>query len=820
MKRKWYERILYSSISLLLLLVCATGIWVYLLLHEVTLNPLPLQDNNDKRVILKELNNNLLKSENLTFSFIYQGNQAAILDFDILKSQTLRRVERLSFQRDTNKRFIEQTIVLKNLILKHFNNLDSLMKFQNENRVNETMQKLDSEVQKASEMTRLKMEIRDAANLVETNNITSSEKSSKRDARKAKKEAKNTKNELINTSDSKPTISASDIAKQSTRAITQKINQVKTNAVSKESSFNALKLRLEQANNQVNNEISEIFQSIEEFERKALIQETKDAKQIAAKTNRIISIFSLVSFVLICLIILLIVSLFRKNKLTNLKLRAAKEKSDLLTEAKSRFLATMSHEIRTPLNAISGFTKQLSHENLPEKSAEKIDIIQRSVTHLEQITNDILDLSKLEKESIQLESAPFYPITELKNIQKQFEFLIQSKNNQLEIQSTIDESLQVLGDALRFRQIFFNLIGNATKFSENSTIIVSISMEKKNDETCELTIQVQDKGIGMTEIELERIFDPFEQADSSTTRKYGGTGLGLSITKRIVDLFEGSITIQSKPQKGTTVTVTLPFSQTKFHVEQTKQKMKTEFSFLKDQRILIVDDEPFNRLLLQSIFDHTIPYLIDVESAKEALNYMEKNTFDIMLLDIRMPEMDGFELFDIIKSNPQNADMKIIGLTATLDEKQKNEMLQAGWDDVLAKPINPDDLKSCLEKIIATKSNHNILNFEELYQLTNQNKPVFNDLLQTFLRTTSESVSQLQLVTQQPDFDKIVVADIAHRMAAPFKHLNALNCYQLLKELEKGGRENADHSLLKTIVERVIQLTQNIIEQVKAKLAE
>ena len=823
MKNGWgntlFERILFVVIALLLIFVCTTGYWVYDRLAQVSESPLPTNLKENRRFIVRDLNSNILKSDNLTYSYLYQNNPEALLDFEILESQTNRKIEFLKSYKTDDSTYQKQIRNLSSLVKDRFLNLDTLMSIKNENRVDETMTLVESELQNASETTRIKMEIRDRINALQTpQQGTPEEEETKKKwfQRKKKKQAATTTTTVVQP---EVKIKASEIAEVSSNEIAKKIQSVKNKAVSKESLLNLYKLNLEQENNQLSKQIGQIFQTIELADKRELVKETQHAKTVAAETNQIIFSFSIISTLLILMIVILIITLFNKSKETNAQLKLAKDKSDQLTEAKSRFLATMSHEIRTPLNAISGFTEQLFFEPLNQSAAKKVKIIRNSVKHLSQITNEILDLSKLEKDHIQLEKIAFNPANEIMMLHEQYELEVQERGNSLIVELDQKPFPNVMGDPLRFRQIIINMISNANKFSKDGLITISLRFEELEKRQIRCLIEVQDQGIGMPKSQLERIFEPFEQADLAVTRKYGGTGLGLSITRQIIDKQGGNIRVDSEEGIGTTFYITIPFEVTEDKVDAPREPSRTDFSFLKDKTLLIVDDEPFNRTLLRSMFHGINITLIEAANGVEALEQLKNNHIDMVLLDVRMPEMNGHELREKMTEMETLDQIPVVGLTATLNPDKRQQMLDSGWTEVLTKPVNPEEIRRILYQIYKDKNMGTQLDeadFKSLQKLTNNNDSFYRELLQTFVNSTENGLIKMKELAAEENWD--AASELAHQLAAPFKHFGAHNCYSTLKEIERMGKESTVDPAIKELMEAFEEQAKHIINQVKEKL--
>lgn len=688
MKNRLFERVLFGVIGLLLILVGTTGYWVFEKLDRVANTPLPTSDEKNSQSLIQDVNLNLLKSENLIYSYIYQNQNEALLDFEILKSKTIRQLGYLKNYQKHNPAYQQTIDQIKENVTKRFENQQHLMQLRNETRVHKTMQLVENEVQQISERTHLELELRKEAEKQAATTVEKNERKSRKERKKAEAEQP-----IIEKAHLQET---EKIAANNANSLKKRIGQVRNVAVEEESNLNRSKLTIEQANVLLSKDIDSLFQNIEQYDRARLIDKTKQAKEVAQNTNTIIVAFSAISIILISFIVYLMVYLFRVAKQSNARLKLAKEKSDALTQAKSRFLATMSHEIRTPLNAITGFSEQLTQDHLSDAAAQKATVIYDSSKHLNLIVNEILDLSKLEENNVKLEETNFRADLELKRVVNQLSIALNDQGNRAIIHVNNEPFPNLLGDPLRFKQILINLLSNANKFTKKGDIQLNLSFESIDATHGNCIFSIQDEGIGMSSEQVERIFEPFEQAETSTSRKYGGTGLGLSITKRIVEKMNGSITVNSVMNQGTHFFVTIPMKKSTEEAEQAKP-YTPDFSFLANKNILIVDDEPFNRLLLNGLLKSSTAHIFEAENGVKALEIIANEQIDLLLLDVQMPEMNGEEVVQHVLEHHPDA-FPIVGLTATLDVEQQHLMLKRGWSDVLIKPIVPKTLEETLKK--------------------------------------------------------------------------------------------------------------------------
>jgi len=391
-----------------------------------------------------------------------------------------------------------------------------------------------------------------------------------------------------------------------------------------------------------------------------------------------------------------------KHKETAVELLKAKDAADAAVEAKAEFLANMSHEIRTPLNAVIGLTGILLNMDLKPDQKEYIETIRSSGDTLLAVINDILDFSKIDSGKMKLEYQPF----DLQScVEDSLDLVAQkAKEKGLNLAYRIENSAPstIVGDPTRLRQILINLLSNAVKFTEQGSVEVFVTSEALDDGKCNLHIAVRDSGIGIPQDKMDKIFQSFSQADMSTTRKYGGTGLGLAISKRLVEVMGGEIRVESVEGIGSTFHFTLPVDAYLGHLpkpEETLPQRKSDEHV--NLRILLAEDNTVN----QKVMLHMLKYLgyrADIAAnGVEVLKAMELESYDLVLMDIQMPEMDGFETAQEIRRRWPNGPM-IIALTAYAMDGDREKCLCAGMDDYIAKPVKVDDLVALLNNVIST----------------------------------------------------------------------------------------------------------------------
>lgn len=499
-----------------------------------------------------------------------------------------------------------------------------------------------------------------------------------------------------------------------------------------------------------------------------------------------------------------IVRQFRRQRRLIHDLDLAEKKAKIAVQAKENFLANMSHEIRTPLSGILGFTNLLHKRALDSTSAEFVASIQRSGENLMTIINDILDLSKIEAGMMRI-SPGIFSINGLINSVETL-FLERSKEKGLVVSSHVDASIPdtLVGDATRLTQILVNLIGNAIKFTQHGNVRIEVYLKQRNESRLVVGFKIQDSGIGIEKEKLNTIFERFSQAEDSITRNYGGTGLGLSIAKNLVLLQHGNIDVRSQIGQGTTFDFYIPY---RIAEEQLPQVSALDSTLLKDQvarslRILVVDDNLMNQSLMKHILEQ---WNIDFDMASnglEAIEQLKSKHFDLVLMDIQMPKMDGYAATQEIRET-LNKNIPIIAMTAHALAGEREKCLSRGMNEYLSKPVKEDELLALISHFgkkqinqtegtfADTSPNFFYIDLAYMNTISRGNKVFERKVAQQFLDTIPEHIKQLVTAFDEKDFK--VVSLRAHDLKFSVSMMGLLpRLEERLERLENVGQIQQD----------------------------
>ncbi|WP_373973894.1 ATP-binding protein [Chitinibacter sp. SCUT-21] len=397
--------------------------------------------------------------------------------------------------------------------------------------------------------------------------------------------------------------------------------------------------------------------------------------------------------------------LVEEKKQVEVQLLAAKDAADQANRLKSDFLANMSHEIRTPMNAILGMTHLMLKTELSQKQRDYLQKTSFAAESLLHILNDILDFSKIEANRLQIELVPFRLASITDQLCALHQVKAEEKGLKLTVKVASDCPTALVGDPLRIGQVLNNLVSNAIKFTPQGEVKVQIERVAQLGSQVRLHFTVQDSGIGLKPEQITRLFKPFIQADGSTTRKFGGTGLGLSICKRLVNLMEGDIWVESTPDVGSIFHFTLLLEKSEALAAQMDSHTPIDAQFLHGLRVLLVEDNPLNQQVASELLSGVGASVILAQHGGEALGWLsiEPLPCDVILMDLQMPVLDGNEATRLIRCDPRLQQIPIIAMTAHAMSDERQRCLDSGMNDYVTKPIQPDVLFNTIAKWVGDK---------------------------------------------------------------------------------------------------------------------
>jgi signal transduction histidine kinase/CheY-like chemotaxis protein/HPt (histidine-containing phosphotransfer) domain-containing protein len=545
------------------------------------------------------------------------------------------------------------------------------------------------------------------------------------------------------------------------------------------------------------------------------------ANQLAGKTYVWLAMFSVSGTLLSILVMFIIVRFIRKTHVYQIALKNSKDETEKLARTKELFIANMSHEIRTPVTAISGFTEQLLHETFDETTTRTLKIIKSSSDHLANIINDILDFSKLQNDKLVLEKVHFSIGQILDDLYSLFEKQALRNNTLLSYSLSPETPPVLLGDPYRLKQIIINLVSNSIKFTKNGKVHFTVKGIEKPSGEIELVIEVVDTGIGIDESKINFIFEDFTQEEMSTTRKYGGTGLGLSIVKKLVELHNGSIDCISRKNQGTQMTCHIPYL--KGNEKEIKRDILPTLYIpeeVRNLKILIVDDDEYNRLLFKTILDRWKVNYRETASSTEALELLKTDRFDLLFMDVRMPGIDGLKATQIIRGemNIRESEMPVICISAASITEDWQKYGKAGMNAFLPKPFTEEMLLTTIFSVIKDytpvtvndsvskeKIKYDVsdrINLQNLYHISGGDGQFVKRMLVSFIDTTKKGLNEMQEAVLSGQWES--GEKLAHKLLPPCRHLGASDLYNFLKKIEESFHNKADIGAVETLTRESI----------------
>lgn len=515
-----------------------------------------------------------------------------------------------------------------------------------------------------------------------------------------------------------------------------------------------------------------------------------------------------------------------ERKILEVALAQAKMTAEQAQKAEQQFLANMSHEIRTPMNAVIGMTHLLYKTDLDDTQKDYVDALGFSADSLLGLINNILDLTKIEAGELLFEECSFNLEKMLEGLKQTFRFKMKEKP--VEVCIHFDKKIEnlILGDSTRLNQILTNLLSNASKFTHRGNIGIKTTLVESDAKYYWIEFEVYDSGIGIPKDKLELIFENFKQANVDITRKYGGTGLGLAIVKELVEMQGGTIKVNSKPGEGSTFKILLRFGNTQEpakNIEKVAAGDYTELlSLIQKQTILVVEDNLMNQKLISKILNLWKATFDLAENGKEALRLVRRKSYDLILMDINMPEMDGVEATLILRStdNP-NQHTPIIAMTAAALLEEKNRAIEAGMNDYLTKPFSPNALMEKMGSILGYGFRESIsikdsldeaipkFDLQFLNEFSGGDQSFINDMIKTFLRELPKLLIGLDKSFKEKDWNRVY--SMAHRLKPSYSMLGMEQQREIASQIEGSiYTKSYDLEVLQHLIQQLIHETKKI----------
>jgi signal transduction histidine kinase/CheY-like chemotaxis protein/HPt (histidine-containing phosphotransfer) domain-containing protein len=580
--------------------------------------------------------------------------------------------------------------------------------------------------------------------------------------------------------------------------------------------------RLAVTSTEIKEQFYDLITKIENEISGLINEKASAANKLATKTYVVLGMFSVSGTLLAIIVMLIIVRYVRKTHVYQIALQTSRDEAEKLARTKELFMANMSHEIRTPVTAISGFTEQLLHAPLDENTNHTLRVIKSSSDHLAKIINDILDFSKLQNGRLSLEKVHFRISQILEEVFALFERQAVRNNTSLTYSIGADTPPVLLGDPYRLKQIMINLVSNSVKFTKNGTVIFSVKCIKHEQDEIDLVVEVRDTGIGIEESKIDFIFEDFTQEEMSTTRKYGGTGLGLSIVKKLIELHGGTLVCESRKNQGTTITCHIPYQRgdEKLIRKETEPALYIPEE-IRNLKILIVDDEEYNRLLFKTIFNRWKVNHTEASDGMEALELLKSKRFDLLFMDARMPGIDGLKATQFIRTemNISAAEMPVICISAAAVSEDWQKYHNAGMNAFLPKPFSEETLLTTILSVIrgyeqssgiiqppeekADNTDDKKINLDNLYHIAGGDEQFVKQMLVSFLESTKKGLDEMKEAVRTGGLE--TVAELAHKMLPPCRHIGALELSGLLKKIEENTKNQVDLQNLEGMTETSIR---------------
>jgi PAS domain S-box-containing protein len=539
------------------------------------------------------------------------------------------------------------------------------------------------------------------------------------------------------------------------------------------------------------------------------------------------------------------------------ELRFAKEMTDEGAKAKESFLAHMSHEIRTPMSGIMGIASLLRKTKLDSQQRNYLQLIQEAAGSLLVIVNDILDLEKIIAGKLQLEKIAFKVVDKIATTIQSFIYKAEEKELGLVFQNSIPADMVVKGDPYRLSQVLNNILSNALKFTNSGHITIATGVSEHHGDWVVIVVTISDTGIGISKDRLRTIFEPFEQADAATSRKYGGTGLGLTISKNMIEMQDGELQVRSEEGRGSIFTIRIPYHLSIEAMQENETNQEIDYKSLGHKKILVAEDVELNQYLAKHILESWDFEVVIANNGKEALDTLKQESFDCVLMDVQMPEMDGIEATQHIRKlpDPVKAGIPIIALTANALKGDSEKYLAAGMNDYLAKPFDEERLFRVISRNLAKYSspvgaaaagpvsaagplshpaataaqelpinNHTnmspvntpLYDLSMVQSVSGGDEAFIKKMVALFIETVPQNVEELSKATQAENWEQ--VGKTAHKLKSTVDSMGIKSIRQEIRAVEANAKQKSSLQDVPSLVKKIADVIDQCIVQLREEI--
>ena len=551
--------------------------------------------------------------------------------------------------------------------------------------------------------------------------------------------------------------------------------------------------KLQDENRVISDQLRIVLSALEKEILQKSYAKINDSKAAINNTIEVIAWIGAVSFLLLIIFAAIILRDLTQNQRYRQQLETLNDEKEDLLRSKTMLLATVTHDLQTPLGSVIGFSDLLKKTDINSKQAQYLDSIKHSSHYILKLVNDLLDFSKLENNKIAIEKVSFNFKDLIENICQPLEQNALNKN--IELRCDVEDELNAnfISDPYRIKQILTNLISNAIKFTQQGSVEVVGKLEHDH-----IIISVIDTGIGIAKNEQDAVFKEFTQAHADIEKKFGGTGLGLTIAQKMLQLLDGNILLESEEGQGSIFTISIPAIRSEIRSEKIIPQWQTDTGFLQGKKILIVDDDAMQLSLMKEIFANYSSEIIALNDASKVKSILEKDKVDLVLSDIQMPQIDGFELIRIIRNNnnPEIASIPVIALSGKRDLNPE-DFLNRGFTTFHPKPLQLEDLLWQMKAIFRNEKpvvnisaqqdqaqpGGKLFNLDSLNQFTQNDPNALRMIITNFVDSAKDNCEVLKAAASEMDIKKI--ADIAHKMIPMLRQMEVFSIADLLLPLEE-----------------------------------